>query len=270
MSKKVKRILSIFTLIILSLSLTCASIFLIRFTTHIKLKSSDFANGSVGVLGGYLESKTALVTKEYIPTKGLEITSKFDSDSSYAIYWYDENKQYCSFSEYTDKAFNIDVNPLYYYCKIELRYDDNRDVTLFNRLGLIKDFEISYDKNQSRTKVEKDYKGLKTALVCFEDNTCRYMSYYNIDTYRFKLTASEYEKVTHVIYTYNFKVSGYDTTKEGISLYGDYSVLVEKSTFDNDRMLGPFISTGWNHRYISSDTDLKTIQNWYLRFRIIG
>ena len=56
MSKKVKRILSIFTLIILSLSLTCASIFLIRFTTHIKLKTSDFANGSVGVLGGYLES----------------------------------------------------------------------------------------------------------------------------------------------------------------------------------------------------------------------
>lgn len=122
----------------------------------------EFEVGSLSAVDGhFVDNKTAIYTKDPIECQGLEIKPEFDSDSTYQIFWYNEDEVYFGCTEKTEKPYTIFKGPvpeLAKYCRIvifpsQIDEDGNRikdfEVSVFSIYDIVTSLNITVSKTQN-------------------------------------------------------------------------------------------------------------------------
>ena len=122
-----------------------------------------FTRGSLDEQGKYVKDNTALYTKTAFECQGLKVEPDFESDLTYDVYLYDEDKAFLEAFKGLADTYSLGVNPLAAYARIVIHPAIPEDVdadefeikwhevsTLANKLNVtfdkkqLDDYEVKY------------------------------------------------------------------------------------------------------------------------------
>ena len=82
-----------------------------------------FTNGSINEIGDYVKSDSSIYTKGFIECKGLETELDFDSNVTYQVFFYDEDKKFVSATEELGVQDRYDIPETAEYARIVITPD---------------------------------------------------------------------------------------------------------------------------------------------------
>ena len=105
-------------MVIVTVALVCITITLFVFNSKInandrtnELVGRDYEKGLISADGGFVKGTTAIRTKEYIPTRGLNVDYIENSGVKYVIFFYDNTQTLISATEELVEDFDSKQTP---------------------------------------------------------------------------------------------------------------------------------------------------------------
>ena len=150
-NKKTKNIL----LIVLSCIMLFGAIFgLVALFRQDKTTKEVNPTYSVGALdhntGKYVETKSAIYTKDGIECQGLTTTLDFDAVVKYQLYFYSEHDEFVHTSGTLDGVFHSSDVPVYAkYVRIVIVPNEDEEITFFEKFGYAKQLTVEVNKEQN-------------------------------------------------------------------------------------------------------------------------
>lgn len=125
------------------------------------VKSYEFARGDINDQGEYVESNTAIYTKDLIECQGLTVTPDFEAKGSFQVFYYDSNKHFIGSTDVMEATKGVYEKAgtfvLAKYCRIvitpqALKEDGTIDsefkIKFYEVYSYANDYSITVNKKQ--------------------------------------------------------------------------------------------------------------------------